>query len=235
MTCFQNLNIELASPECSFPMDFWSKYTIKMLFLPSLSVLLLLASAFQIRQTINRKFELFSKAFEHLLPTIVVISSGLHSFLVSSAVQPLNCIRSDTDSSSAVFVMAYNPSYRCYDQQWYIHLPLVLLFCILYGLVLPLTVGYALFVHRTNIDEPKFSNRYGVLFKHYRREYFFWELVLMLKKVTLILTVQFLSTRKKASYGVKFTSSISIIGFYLALEAVIQPYFRKSMNFRSST
>jgi hypothetical protein len=166
---------------------------------------------------------------------VIVLCSTVYTFLLSSAVDPLNCVRSDDGSSTPVFFMAFNPSNLCFDQQWYNNLPVVVFFCTIYGIALPSAVGYILHKNKYRLDDSEFVSKYGTLFRPFTRVCLFWELVLMVKKASFILVIRLLSNRKGTSYGTKFTASITNIGFFLALEAIVQPYVRKSTNFRSST
>jgi hypothetical protein len=234
----QNLNFELASPECSFAIDFWGKYSLKMSLLPMVLLPLFASSMFQIRDKIRGKMSLkstFFPVFSHLTSVFVVLCSTLYTFLVSSAIEPFNCIRTDGGSANPIYFMVSSPLHRCYDAEWYQHLPGVLLACFVYVLGIPFAMGFLLFRHRKNLDDPNFLTRYRALFRPFRRIYFFWELVVMLKKASFIVIVRVLSSRPNTSYGTKFVSSISIIGTFLAIEVLAQPYSKRSINLRSST
>jgi hypothetical protein len=198
---------------------------------------LVAAAVFQLHLKIGRNSIAHSvfQVLDHLVPIFVVLCSTLYTFLVSSAIEPLNCMRTDNGSTNPIYVMISSPSFRCYDGKWNNYLPLVVCCCFLYGLLLPFAMGYILITNRRKLDDQKFLSRYKTLYRSFRRVYFFWELILMFKKACFIIVVRFLSSRPTISYETKFASSVSIIGFFLALEALMQPYAQKSTNFRSST
>jgi hypothetical protein len=110
--------------------------------------------------------------------------------------------------------------------------PLVVIFCLVYGAVLPLFIVFKLYTHRKKLDDVKFRSKYGALFRSFHRVSFFWEVISMLKKASFVVVTQMPSIQ---SYGSKFLYSIGIIGIISALEIVVQPYAKKSTNFKSTS
>jgi hypothetical protein len=130
--------------------------------------------------------------------------------------------------------MAMNPVQNCYEGEWNNHLPLVVLFSLIYGILFPCTILFVFFKNSDNPDDPKFILGYGSLISLFRREFFFWELVSMLKRAAFVVMTQFLSA-KGDQYSTKFAASISTMGFFSALEVLLVPYASKNLNFLSST
>jgi hypothetical protein len=98
---------------------------------------LLVASVLQLRLKVGQFFirAVAVQVLDRLIPTFVVLSSTFYTFLVSNAIEPLNCMRTDNGlDAAAIYVMISSPSYRCYDGKWNNYLPLVILCCFLYGL-----------------------------------------------------------------------------------------------------
>jgi hypothetical protein len=220
---------------------FWGKYILKMFFVPMLFVVLVCIVLFQRRRTIlsANTFKERCKASwdiaHKFIPTFITLCCALYTFVASSAIDPLNCVRMDYQASAPVYAIVSAPSFRCYDETWYKYLPVVILFCFLYGVSFPFVVGYILFTNRNNLYSRQFMKGYGSLYRSLRHSLYFWELVIMLKKASFVLVVRVLSSRKNSSYGERFASAISIVGFFFAIEALVQPYSRQSTNFRSST
>jgi hypothetical protein len=244
-------------------MGYWEKYYSKMLLLPVFVVIIfllllarqsyrsrvtgrtqrgsvasndLLAKAqiqvFQSRQT------LFARLVETknlLVPMMFSTAVTLYTFLVSTSVGPFNCVSHYNDSTkSTTYIMARNPSKLCYDSEWYYHLNFVVLFSILYGIVFPLVVAAEFFRHRKKIDDPQFQVGYGTLIFLFRRSFFFWELVSMLKRASFVVMTQFLNARQDA-YMTKYAASISAVAFFSGLEAIYTPYTTKNLNLLNST
>jgi hypothetical protein len=236
----QNFNFELASPECSIEITFWGKYFFKMFFIPMIFVVLIsilliqeLSVILSVR-SINERLRVSWHICQKFIPTFISLCCAMHTFVVSSAIDPVNCVRMDFQTSAPVYAIVSSPSFHCYNDLWF-HFPLVLLFCFFYGIAFPVLVGYILFKNRNNLYSPAFLRGYGSLYRSLRYSLFFWELVIMLKKVSFVLVIRVLSSRQNSSYGERFASAISIIGFFFALEAMVQPYSGQTTNFRSST
>jgi hypothetical protein len=257
---FQNINFELFAPECSVPMGFWEKYYAKMLLLPGFAALLfclLLARQFYKpnfdgRTTINSN-DLLSKAQAQayrsqqtlmvrliqtknlLVPMMFSTAVTLYTFLVSTSVSPFNCVSHYNDSVKKVtYIMSRNPSKACYDDEWDYHLKFVLIFAVVYGIFFPFIVAVVFFRNRKRIDDHHFQVGYGSLVFLYRRSFFFWELVSMLKRASFVIMTEFLNARQDA-YLTKYTASISTVAFFSGLEAIYTPYTTKNLNLLSST
>jgi hypothetical protein len=252
--------MDLLSPECSVPLTFWSKYYIKLSILPMFLFIMGVVGSYQLlmskRPTSSLENDQFNNSADFILekarrheeaaqrnsilhqfqrlvllitPTFVVVAVTLYTFMISTAVEPFNCMFNDNGSRSPIYVMVANPSQRCYDSVWLSNLPIVVIFTVFYGLCFPSFVAYLLYSHRSNLEESRFARGYGPLFQSYRRGYYFWELVLMIKRATFVLVTQF-TRPKKDLYVVKFSSCISIVASFSALEAFIQPYSQKTSN-----
>jgi hypothetical protein len=253
--------MDLFAPECTVPMDYWSKYYAKMFLLPVLfcvmGLLFFLRNMYSRRlpqeaRPASSSMDLFTKlrwrmhnkripiatriraGFKLLVPMMTTASITLYTYLVSNSLSPFNCLASRSSSGEVIYFMVGNPTARCYDSEWNSHLLSVVFFSFVYGVVFPVAILIEFFKHRNGIDEPDFGFRYGSLIFLYKRVYFFWELVSMLKRASFVVATQFLSSQANL-YAVKFASTIGTMGLFTALELYYQPYSMEMTNLGSST
>jgi hypothetical protein len=130
----------------------------------------------------------------------------------------------------SLYMFWSSPSDRCYEQEWNGFQPLVVIFCMIYTAALPLFIVYKLYTHRRKLDDTKFRSKYGSLFRPYHRVSFFWEVISMLKKASFVVVTRMSSIQ---GYGMKFLYCTGIIGFFSALEVIVQPYASRSANLKS--
>jgi hypothetical protein len=128
--------------------------------------------------------------------------------------------------------MTHNPSTRCYGSVWRAHLPEMMFFLLLNGVFGPLFIIYSFWTNRHFPEREPFRSRFLPLMIPYKREYFFWELVIMLKRSSFVISNSFL-TSKGASYTAKFFTSICILFSFLWVEILCQPYTTKEFNINS--
>jgi hypothetical protein len=144
-----------------------------------------------------------------------------------------NCV-SHYNDGQPVYIMASNPIQQCYQGEWNTNLPFVTLFSVLYGILLPTVVAVIFSLNRKKLDDHKFVVGYGSLVLLYRKFFFFWELVSMLKRAAFVIMTQFLTARKD-QYSTKFAASISTIGFFSGLEILFTPFATRNLNMLNST
>ncbi|KAJ6243544.1 hypothetical protein M0813_21981 [Anaeramoeba flamelloides] len=92
-----------------------------------------------------------------------------------------------TKISDDLWVLDSDGSYNCLDDWWYGMLPYVIVFGLLYIPGIPLFISWMLWYHSKNVDERVFEQRIGLLCNRYRKEWFFWELVVMVRKILIVL------------------------------------------------
>jgi hypothetical protein len=68
---------------------------------------------------------------------------------------------------------------------------------IVWGFGIPLFAFFLLFVERDKLDRLEVRQKLGFLFRGYTLKFYFWEIVIMFRKITLILIQSFL-----VKYGV---------------------------------
>ena len=107
--------------------------------------------------------------------------------------------------------MDVDPSIRCYQTEHAKNVPLAYFFFVVYGMGIPATLGWFLFVSRNQIHMDQalrasgsgcnqFTNpayrtrkRYAQIYEQFKPQYFYWRLCLMLRKFLLASTTLFFS------------------------------------------
>eukprot|EP00475_Leptophrys_vorax_P029734 TRINITY_DN4390_c0_g2_i3.p1 TRINITY_DN4390_c0_g2~~TRINITY_DN4390_c0_g2_i3.p1 ORF type:complete len:336 (+),score=53.15 TRINITY_DN4390_c0_g2_i3:448-1455(+) len=210
-------------------MTFWHKFYAKMLFPIFLATLFSAHLGFQ-RALSFRWTQLFK---QNPLPTSVRIFSlfqfvviAFYTFIVSNVFQAFYCLRQPDGS----YTMVEFPSSRCYDESWNKHIPALGLFGFLYGVAFPCTLAYIFWTNRKNIDATDFHLKCGSLISPYSRKYFYWEVVVLLKRSSFIVSNEFLSISQ--SYGERFFIAVILLFVFFWLDAVYSPYKSKGINFK---
>ncbi|KAJ6254991.1 insulin-like growth factor binding protein [Anaeramoeba flamelloides] len=97
-----------------------------------------------------------------------------------------------------------NLQYNCFDEWWYRLLPFVIIFGILYIIGIPIFLGWSLYYHSKKVDEKTFNQRFGLLTNKFKKEWFFWEFVLTLRKIVVVIIVLYLSATSGIWYWFPF-------------------------------
>jgi hypothetical protein len=215
----------LLAPECAATMDFWRKYYVKMLFPVFLGVLFGLAAMMKILRWkdtgINSKLSFVKKQVFSLLTFVII---GFYTFLIQTSILPFKCVLQENGK----YVMSKDPSQICYESQWISHLPGVLTFLVLYGLIFPLTIAILFYRNRHNLDESHFRIRLGNLVAPYQRRFFFWELVIILRRTAFILSIDLLS--QSSSYAIKYSVATILLLSFAWTDVQLMPYATKPFN-----
>jgi hypothetical protein len=102
-----------------------------------------------------------------------------------------------------------------------------------YLICVPVFFIVVLVKNRKEPGNPTFRARFGALVSPYRLKYFYWEMVLMVKRGLFIVINQtgYLSN----NYAVRFSVSVCTIAVFGGFELITAPYNTKSSNLVNST
>jgi hypothetical protein len=148
-----------------------------------------------------------------------------YTFIISTAISPFECSKSEGDTG---YTLIKAPSQRCFDVSWLAHLPLVVIFLLLYLVVFPVCFFLVFFRFRKNVSTSKFQSRFGALVSPYKTRTFYWELILLLKRIVFILSAD-LGTLLPSSQ-VKYFLMLSTLCVFFIFEAFVEPYTSDSRN-----
>jgi hypothetical protein len=220
-----NLDIDLFAPECSVPMTFWDKYLIKMfsplIFIAVVIVVMLTklvwAKIFKTSAAFSTKFASLKNRVISLFITGI---SSLYILLTSGALSPFVC----TKNLNGTFSLTRSPNISCYEGEWMNMLPLIVIFLLIYVIIFPISIIGLLLFNRSQLRSQDFTQRYGHLVRDYRISYCFWEIVVLLRRVSTSAFVQFVSS-KYDNFGTTFFAVFTLSTFVL-LDVICFPYNR---------
>eukprot|EP00475_Leptophrys_vorax_P019004 TRINITY_DN25968_c0_g1_i3.p1 TRINITY_DN25968_c0_g1~~TRINITY_DN25968_c0_g1_i3.p1 ORF type:complete len:750 (+),score=136.20 TRINITY_DN25968_c0_g1_i3:230-2251(+) len=229
---FTNFNIEFFSPECSLPLGFWGKYLVKAL----LPIVVAFGTLFFYFSWVFLRYWLVPKvlpqffrgwnrhrAIERILTMFGTLVTATYTLTVSNSFSPFDC----TKQPDGTFLMTKNSSVYCYEAEWRSYLGITVFFLIFYSFLVPGSIAVRFFMQRKDPDNPEFQSRFKSLVSPYRREFFYWELILMLKRSLFFIALQFLSSY---SYSSKFFSVLIMLFVFFCVDIVIFPFSSQYLN-----
>jgi hypothetical protein len=178
-----SINLDLFAPDCTVDVGFWAKYYVKMCFpliIGTGAMLTFYPAKFVLSICKNPNVDLNGKPKDKIIPMSIALLSGLYTLLIAAAFDPFHCKLRSGD----VMVLANDPSFECYGEEWMKRLPITVIFAFIYAVLLPAVLGWLLFKHRKDLNSSKVQTRYGVLYLYYRGRCYWWEILLMLKRVS---------------------------------------------------
>jgi hypothetical protein len=211
-------------------MNYWEKYYFKMSipFVFVFGIILGMLVYKVSRALARRKLVTFKIDWKPLWTIFNFINVTLFTFMVSNAVDPLNC----TLQPDGSFSMTNNPSIQCFGALWNEKLPVMIFFLVTYGFIGPFYIVFSFWTNRHFPEREPFRSRFFPLMTPYKRRFFYWEIFAMFKRACFIISNNILSSRG-ASYATKFTTSVSILVFAMCLETLFFPYATKEYNTNS--
>jgi hypothetical protein len=147
----------------------------------------------------------------------------LYTFSVSSVFTPFACVPQSDGSRT----LAKYPGMKCFDNLWMERVPYIVVFICIYCIIIP--VFLVLLFYRNRHDLDGFTARFQNLVAPYKRDYFYWELVFMVRKAVFVLLNDFLTST--SGYLARFFVGIGLLCVFLWCDAFIRPYRNDELNF----
>ena len=119
------------------------------------------------------------------------------------------------------------------DKEWYKGTHLILLLSVvlptilLFGLGVPLSSFFALKKIRSKLDDDENKVWYGFLYSGYRKKYYYWESVSMIRKVIFVFILTYYSTRGNI-YQILLV--IMIQSIWIIIQVNSNPYIDRRYN-----
>ncbi|KAJ6241093.1 insulin-like growth factor binding protein [Anaeramoeba flamelloides] len=127
---------------------------------------------------------------------------------------------------SKEYLLVADPTYHCYDTWWYRMLIFAILFGILYILGIPLFFVWIFWHSAKRTTEKIFMQRFGLLCSRYKEEWFFWELIIMARKILLVICQCFLYKYPI----VQLICAILVVCASIVIQYIYNPYNTKTRN-----
>ena len=203
-----NINLQFIAPSCAAPAQdyvYWSQWMLTLaipwiiiatLWLFYISILYIepfgqwvwaFISCYR-DLTFIRNQGSSDKWFNRFIYASVSVCSFSYTFLLKTTCEPLNCI----ERLDKKWVMRHAPSIFCYEPAWETRLPLVILNLILYLVVCPLLLIWILFYYKVQDKRcVDFLEKFGRLTIPYRTNFYWWELIIILRKAIFVVIIDF--------------------------------------------
>jgi hypothetical protein len=141
----------------------------------------------------------------------------LFTMVLSSIVSVFDCVKITPQD----YVLRQYPSERCYTSEWYGHIGEVSVFILLYLVVFPLRMLW-IFSRMAQNPEIRSVPEFYHLTSGYRPQYFWWDAVLVFKRIVFVLFSQLLFPSVDSS--LKLVSSILSFVLFYGVELLCKPY-----------
>jgi hypothetical protein len=208
-------------------MTYWEKYLIKM-FIPVIFLVLFWMAGFLqnvLSQYLSSPKISFSATSLQMFSFLII---GLYTFISSAAVEPLNCVQ----QADGFYVLAKLRSEPCFAGTWNTYSPAIYLFFGIYCLLLPLVLAYILVHNKKNIGSDVFEHNFGSIVSPYKRRYYFWELLVVLRRSLFVISNNFLSFQGEDE---RYAVGVFFLFVFLFLDMIFSPYKSNNLNLLASS
>jgi hypothetical protein len=172
-----------------------------------------------LRQTdyIDRiKKRIIAHPFERALSIFIFLITSMYTFILSVVLSPFRCFPQADGTSTLI----PNPSEDCYGPSWRRNLPFIS-FGLLQILAIPSGLLFVCWKFKSQMSNNYFQWRYGILFRPYREELFYWEVVVMLRKTFFVVLVD-ISNGLKGALRIYLTVLFLLLSF--VAEGLLRPH-----------
>ncbi|KAG2392729.1 hypothetical protein C9374_011454 [Naegleria lovaniensis] len=170
----------------------------------------------------KRELVNFGDMFIH---TFIVIISFSYVFVVTKAAEIFDCRETTVNGVKKWFVSA-DPTLYCFEDTWWVYFTFALLTFIFFGLGTIVLFAYILWKKNDESKRYKFYARFRFLFIRFRNGRLFWEIIIILRKLSISAAIIFFSTWP--ILVVLFTMFVIFMSFILQTHHV--PYRRVFHN-----
>jgi hypothetical protein len=201
----------------------------KNLYFDKLKVIALIPVVFSLAATafwtvhfaVRRDKEVFRKQW---VATLVVLFFLIHPNILRSNFSYFAC----TEIESGEFWLKENLDIRCFDSEHNsFALAVVLPVLVVWGLLVPLLVLLYLVRTRRELSEINTKLRFGFLYNGFKKSKFYWEFLIILRKILIIFIVVFIGNQ---SIPIQALTLALILLNFLVLQYLTNPYASVELN-----
>jgi predicted outer membrane repeat protein len=229
---FSFFNFQLffnVASKCSFKADFYQNFLIYN-FLPAILFAFLMVNlfihfiAYLIARCTHHRWEKYLKVDKSwYIRTMTSLLSFSYTTITQNVILYLNC-RDVGDYR----VVASNPDVSCRTDKYHHYSALAYILLALYVLAFPIALAAFLYCAKLKkwFDNEKFSTYVGLMYQPFRPNYYFWEVVILVRRLIVIgIYVLAYSTTSARNLGL-FCFSLLM----LSIHVITQPFASKSEN-----
>ncbi|KAJ3428625.1 insulin-like growth factor binding proteinn-terminal [Anaeramoeba flamelloides] len=148
----------------------------------------------------------------------------LYLVLCLKILEFFNCQYSSINSK---YIFQPDHNYYCFDEWWFQTLPYVILFGILYIIGIPIFFGLILLYNSKRVNEKIFNQRLSLLNSRYKREFFYWEFIIIFRKFFIVIFEIYLHNYPY----LQIFLLIVLILVSIIIQVLYTPYNTNSRNF----
>jgi predicted outer membrane repeat protein len=204
--------------------DYKQVYFMKLIVMAIVPVILGLFAFLYwcLHYLVKRKKEVFKK---ELVATLVVLFFLIHPNIVKANFAMFSCIELEPGE----LWLNDNNDIRCYGSEHSLYaVVLALPVLVIWGIGVPTFILYYLIrKEQVKLDSLDMKLKLGFIYSGFRRSRFYWEFVILYRKIIIICCVVLIS-----NYSVKIQALtiMAILAYFVVLQHLIQPYNHPSLN-----
>lgn len=226
------------SPECDWSMDYFEVWYM-VVFFPCILFFIFLGIYLYAPYHYQNPRDV-KNVQDKLIQSGLVLTTIFYVDMTAKTVQPFDCYTVsflpsyyDAVQTSALPPSYFNPTLQVMDDQPQVECTylrgeyggisaVATLMFALYGFGVPLTIFMLLFRAKKHhlLSNPSFSSRYGWLYMRYNRDKFGWEIMVLIRKLSIVL-IQMLNSQ---SPSLQSRNSIILLSCFLLLQVNFKPF-----------
>ena len=156
-----------------------------------------------------------------IVAPLVFVSLVTYNSLLQAGLVALRC----TDRVQGSFWLVADTSVACSGPAYAMLSALSGLAVALVALAMPVAVVLVLRPHKAKLSSPRIFQRYGMLYGGYRPSRWYWESVIMLRKVAVQIIASLLTVS-----GLRLVALLLVMGLCVLAQAKLKPYTRSTLN-----
>jgi hypothetical protein len=184
-----NMNFELFfNLECISKTSFWDIFVFKILILLLFCASFLGICFWYVKCKSMKGGNVGShptvSVLDKCIALLLMLLSTFYTFVLGMILTVFRCYPPEDGTHT----LLSSPSLDCYDSEWFSNLWIIII-GIMFLIYFPLLLAFILWKNRSKIYSNTFFFRYGILVKPYKMQFFYWEVILLIRKLILICLV----------------------------------------------
>jgi len=155
----------------------------------------------------------FYSRYIHACTALVLFT---YTMELSSLFEPFNCVEQD-----GILVVTHEPTQECYTDAWYAAIPALIFFGCIYLILIPGTLIAILYWYRDSTHTITFRAKFEILTRDYRKKFYWYECVAILKRFLIIVVSETMSYR--VSEVATIFVVITVLQIFLLVDMYLQP------------
>jgi hypothetical protein len=218
ISSFSNFNIELFSPECSVSISTSQRFHMKANLLWIFTGFLVLSISIQKLISKTRfsnwvHVKPFKLTLCKLFNAVVVVYASIFTYTVLNVFSPARCSR----QVDGRLLMTSNLTVQCGSKEWKPLFIGMMFYSVLYLIVFPIIIAVLFWKFRHQIRSPEEQMLIGGLTRSYKKEFFWWEIINVAKKISLTLSLSLPASSRNHIF-------FAVLVLFMCFEIMLRPF-----------